>query len=105
MVSNNQATVCLHVDDMLITHQTDEGCLSVQNLIKQQFKNIRVKHGMSIIYLGMELSRKTNGDVQLGMMEYTEKIISEWRAIREWRVVKKSPTPALETLFVDNLTD
>jgi len=102
MVCNNQATVCLHVDDMLITHQTDEGCLSVQNLIKQQFKNIRVKHGMSIIYLGMELSRKTNGDVQLGMMEYTEKIISEWRAIREWRVVKKSPTPALETLFEDN---
>ena len=39
MVFNNQATVCLHVDDMLITHQTDEGCLCVQNLIKQQFDN------------------------------------------------------------------
>ena len=68
---------------MLITHQIDKGCLCVQNLIKQQFKNIRVKHGMSITYLGMELSRKSNGDVQLGMMEYTEKIISEWKAIQE----------------------
>ena len=71
-------------------------------MILKKFKNIRVKKGDDIIYLGIELSRLQGGSVQISMIEYTEKVVSEWRDMMQWKTEKRAVTPALDTLFEVN---
>ena len=99
MVLGSQATLCMHVDDMLITHSTDQGCEYVEKLIQAEWKNIRIKKGKDIVFLGMELSRLKDASVQVCASAYEDKIISGWSECYGWKTEKSAPTPATGDLF------
>jgi ribonuclease HI len=100
MVDGTQATLCMHVDDMLITHVSDRGCKAVENMIRQEWKNIRVKSGNDFVFLGMEISRLKDASVQVCASAYEDKIIEGWSVCSGWKDMDKScPTPATADLF------
>ena len=105
MVDGSQATLCMHVDDMLITHVSDRGCKHVEDMIRQEWKSIRVKSGDDLVFLGMEISRLNDASVQVCASAYEDKIIDAWRLCSGWKnSIKSCPTPATGDLF-DNEDD
>ena len=93
MVDGTQATLCMHVDDMLITHVSDRGCKAVEDMIRQEWKNIRVKSGNDLVFLGMEISRLKDASVQVCASAYEDKIIEGWSVCSGWKNMDKSCRP------------
>ena len=92
-IMGSQATVCVHVDDLLITHDSHEGVMAVIDLIKTSFKDIVVQDKLDLIYLGMKIHRCENYDIEVSMEDYEKKIVEAWQT--DGRAI----TPGQSNLF------
>ena len=75
-IMGSQATVCVHVDDLLITHDSTAGVKAVIDLIKTRFKDVVVQDTSDIVYLGMDIHRGDNSDIEISMGDYEKKILT-----------------------------
>jgi hypothetical protein len=89
-----QCTVCLHVDDLLITCVDESIIESVVSSIEAQYKTITLHTGKVHSYLGMTFNFSTPGKVKVSMEGYVRDIISLCD------VTGKAATPAGTDLFI-----
>ena len=89
-----QCTVCLHVDDLLITCVDESIIESVVSSIEAQYKTITVHTGKVHSYLGMTFDFSASGKVKVSMEGYVRDIILLYG------VTGKAATPAGTDLFL-----
>ena len=91
--NNKQCTICLYVDDLLITSEDSDDINSVIDYLNKTYKTISVKEGPVISYLGMSLDFSVVGKVKVSMDGYVKEILSGYD-VKGYAV-----TPATNDLF------
>ena len=92
-VGENQITVVLYVDDLLITSKSDEQLERFVKAVEGKFQGATVHHGDKHDYLGMMFDFAISGEVRISMSGYEEDVV---RCMEVSGVVS---TPALPDLF------
>jgi histone deacetylase 1/2 len=93
-LSNNvQVTVCIYVDDIMITSKNPELAYGVEDLLRRIFKTITVKRGIIHNYLGMEWSFQDAGQVKVTMQGFIREVT------QAMGITSTALTPASNTLF------
>ena len=98
-INGTQATVAVYVDDLLITHRDLSAMEDMVHDIKNQFTAIKRQMQNPFKHLGMNITKLTNGDIVVDMMQYTKE------CIKDWQVTGISKTPATTSLFKVNDDD
>ena len=93
MYNGVQCTICLHVDDLLITCSDDKGVEDTIQQLTDRYKTITVHRGKVHSYLGMTLDFSTPGKVRVSMEKYVTDMLSEYE------IKGSAATPATSQLF------
>jgi hypothetical protein len=93
MVNGIQCTVCVYVDDLLMTCAKEQVLADLVSKLKQQYKELTVSTGTKHSYLGMTFDFAVSGKVHITMEKYIEDLL------RLYKVTGKAATPAAEYLF------
>jgi hypothetical protein len=88
-----QYTLCIHVDDLLITSNSKEMIAELTDGLRKWYRKITLKHGPNINYLGVSLDFTHSGEARLTMAGYVQEILSTSG------VSGTARTPATDTLF------
>jgi hypothetical protein len=88
-----QCTLCIHVDDLLITSKSKEMIAALTDGLRKRYGEIILKHGPNINYLGVSLDFTHSGEARLTMTGYVQEILSTSG------VSGTARTPATDTLF------
>jgi hypothetical protein len=90
----NQVTICLHVDDLLVTSKSKAELDKVQDFLAQRFGDVTVQRGPVINYVGMTLDFAARpGKCEITMNHMTEEIL------KGSGVSSPRATPACDNLF------
>ena len=93
VVDGKQCTVCVHVDDLLITCELDEVIDSIYGQLQERYKEVKIQRGPKVSYLGMTLDFSVPGKAKCTMEGYVADLL------RIAGVSGKASTPALDDLF------
>jgi len=97
IVSGKQVTICVYVDDLMITSCNEKAIDKLLKQIKKKFGELPIKRGDVHSYIGMTFDFRSKGAVKLTMEGYIKDLL------KEYEVTGKAVTPALEDLYqVDN---
>ena len=89
----SQTTVCLYVDDLMITGVNSTDVENVVDLITGVYKTVKVNRGKLHSYLGMTLDFSKDGDCKITMDGYVDEVL------RFLGVTGTAASPASATLF------
>jgi hypothetical protein len=92
-VADNQSTVVVYVDDLLITTRKDDQFYELKDMLEKNFKEITLKEGKVIPYLGMIWDYAVPGEVKVTMDGYVSEILETSD------IEGHARTPAGEQLF------
>lgn len=99
MMYGQQCTVCIHVDDLLITCEDQRGVEDVIRELRRVYTNVNACAGPKISYLGMDFEFiPEQGRVVVSMVRTVNEIVECWQGSSEEspRICK---TPAAQQLF------
>ena len=88
-----QCTVCVHVDDLLITSVSKSMIDELTAGLEKRYGEISLTHGTVLDYLGMSIDFTTSGEARLTMAGYVQEIITTSG------VTGTAATPATDGLF------
>lgn len=88
-----QCTVCIHVDDLLITSLSEKMIQELTEGLRQRYGEITLRHGPMLNYLGISVDLTHTGEARLTMAGYIEEVLSTSG------VTGVARTPALDNLF------
>jgi hypothetical protein len=71
-----QCTLCIQVDDLLITNNSKEVIAELTDGLRKRNAEITLKHGAKINYLGVSLDFTHSGEARLTMAGYVQEILS-----------------------------
>ena len=91
-----QCTLCVHVDDLLITSMSTDMIHELTDGLKRIYGDISLKYGDMINYLGMSIDLTHSGEARLTMCGYANEILLTSG------VPGTARTPASDTLFDDD---
>jgi len=74
--NENLVKIVLHVDDMLVMCKDKEELVKFGELLKKEYKDIKVSHGPIVGYLGMQFDFSKDGEVTITMPGYVKELIS-----------------------------
>ena len=94
---DKQITVCMHVDDIMITCADGEGINYTIDVLQRVYDKLLVARGHTHSYLGMLMDFSTPKRVKITMPGYIDDLL------REYNVTGESTTPAANYLF--NVSD
>jgi len=92
-IAGVQTTICIHVDDLMITSTDMTEIKRVSQVLKDEFKTITINEGVKHSYLGMTFNFEEEGSVRVTMEGYIDDML------RSYQVTGKAATPALDHLF------
>jgi hypothetical protein len=92
MVDGDQVTVLFHVDDLLVTCQTDANVDAIEKLLKEKFAAITINRSNKHSYLTINMVIDDEG-IHLDMKAYLEK------ALGDRKIGRKTYSAATEDLF------
>lgn len=84
-IDGKQCTIAFHVDDLYITHTSKEVLHRVAERIAQCFTAVKTQSGPTIRHLGIDVTRKENGNMRLSMGAYTREICQAWRPVKGYK--------------------
>jgi hypothetical protein len=93
IVDGKQCTICVHVDDLLITCELEEVIDAIHGQLRERYKEVKLVRGPKVSYLGMTLDFSEPGKAKCTMEGYVEDLL------KAAGVTGKVNTPAVETLF------
>jgi hypothetical protein len=93
VVDGATSTVLFHVDDLMIGSALAEHTISLLDVLRKEFKEIKVVRGKIHSYLGMLFDYSEKGVVKISMKGYIDNVL-EGRNINE-----RAETPAATYLF------
>jgi len=98
LIDGKQVTIVLYVDDLLLISSVyAKNIAYVQDIIQQEFKEIKVKKGQELTYLGMLITHdKAKSRMKINMSTYVESILEMWG-----KDIRCYPTPTVENLHED----
>jgi hypothetical protein len=70
-----QCTVCLYVDDLMISCAAPKAVKQVIRDLQRSFDNCQVHHGKVHDYLGMQFDFSTDGRVEISMQSYVNDVV------------------------------
>ena len=73
--NGNLVKIVLHVDDMLAMCKDKEELVKFGDLLKGEYKDIKVSHGPIVSYLGMQFDFSKDGEVTITMPGYVKELI------------------------------
>ena len=76
----DQITTCIYVDDILISADNEELIDEFITNFKKNYKDVTIKEGPIMDYLGMQLEHHRNGEIKISMKGYIDKIMTQWDA-------------------------
>jgi hypothetical protein len=88
-----QCTICVHVDDLLITCEREAALDEVTSRLRDEFKTIEDHRGDIHSYLGMNMDFGETAGVKITMDGYVNDLLNEYE------VTRTAATPAAEYLF------
>ena len=88
-----QITVTLHVDDLMVTCETEDTLHQLVTLLTKKYKEVTVNEGLILNYLGMTMDFTTEGEVRITMANCVDNILSGCG------VMSSAVTPASSWLF------
>ena len=88
-----QCTVCVHVDDLLITSVSKALISELTQGLRNRYGDISLKHGPLLNYLGMQLDFSHAGEARLTMAGYVNEVLTSCG------VAGTARTPATDMLF------
>ena len=91
----NQCTICLYVDDLLITCKCQETIDTIIGHLNARYGGVKTSTGKKLHYLGMILDFTIEGYVKVTMDGMIEAIIADHMGADH----QKTPTPSTEELF------
>ena len=91
----NQCTICVYVDDLLITCKRQETIDAIVGHLNTRYGGVKTSTGKRLHYLGMILDFTTEGYVKITMDGMIEAIIAEHLGVDR----HKTPTPSDDDLF------
>ena len=95
LIDGAQMTITWHVDDLKISHASDDVISSVIKWLESIYGTLDASRGPRHSYLGMDLDYATPGKVKVSMEQFTRKILDEFPK----PLPKTAESPAAETLF------
>ena len=93
VIDGKQCTICVHVDDLLITCEIDEVIDSVYAQLKRRYKEVKIVRGPKVSYLGLTLDFSVPGKAKCTMEGYIADLL------RVCGVQGRASSPAGEDLF------
>jgi len=90
---SDQVTICVHVDDLLISSQRTDEIELVSQQLEKEFPGLKVNRGRVHSYLGMVFDFSQVGTCEISMSNYVEDII------RTCEVSGLAESPATSDLF------
>ena len=91
--NGQQCTICVHVDDLMITCKTKSVVDEVCNSLRAKFTTINENRGKIHPYLGMIFDFSSGHDVSITMSGYVNDVL------KEYEVTKTAKTPAANDLY------
>lgn len=88
-----QCTVAVHVDDLIITSESEEMIMDLKGFMKKRYGEITSADGPVLNYLGMVFDLSVRGQVKMTMQGYVEDVIAYSG------IVGHSRSPATSGLF------
>jgi hypothetical protein len=95
--NGNQITVCIHVDDMMLTSKESKDIDDVIEELYKFYPSLTIKRDSKVNYLGMVFDFSKVGKVKITMDKYVEDVLAECNDILGMAV-----TPANDDLFKVN---
>ena len=93
VIDGKQCTICLHVDDLLVTCELEEILESVFGQLRERYKDVKINRGPKVSYLGMTLDFSVTGKAKCTMEGYIQDLL------RLCEVQGSATSPAAENLF------
>ena len=93
LINNVQCTICVHVDDCLISCEDQESLEEVLQQLIEVYKEVSVTRGVKHSYLGMTLDFSKEHEVQITMEKYIDEML------KLYEVEGTVSTPATLHLF------
>ena len=93
VIDGKQCTICLHVDDILITCELEEVIESVYGMLQERYKEVKIVRGPKVSYLGITLDFSTPGKAKCTMEGYIADLL------QVCGVTGRASSPAPEDLF------
>ena len=90
------SVIVFHVDDLMVVGPTDASLNDIEDILRNAFKDVKVKRGLRHNYLGMLFDFTEPGYVSVCMTAYIE------RMLEDFEIEGKVSTPAARCLFEVN---
>lgn len=98
-VGGKQLTVCVYVDDLFVTCESEEAILELVNILKKKYSDMTHTVSNRLKYVGMILDFTTPGELKISMPSCVDTII------HDLEVTSDAPTPAGADLFMNRASD
>ena len=96
VIDGKQCTVAWYVDhDLKVSHMKRSVVTDILNTIESKFGTLKITHGRQHTYLGMDITFKQNGTVEIRMKNFIKEAIEA--SLED--VSNGVSTPAQRTLF------
>ncbi len=96
MVNGTQMTIRWHIDDLMISHLSQDGIMKVVQQIKDIYgENLAETSGTVHDYLGMTFDYSFTKEVRINMLDYLRNVIQEFPE----EITRVCATPANDYLF------
>jgi len=74
-INGTQFTICWYVDDLKLSHMSEEIVKDVILKIEERYGKMTVTHGNKHTYVGMDIYFPGNGEVKISMIDYLKECI------------------------------
>ena len=98
MVSGVQCTVCIHVDDLLMTCVNESIIESTLTEIQKVYKQVTIKRSKVQQYLGMMLDFSVKGKCHVTMPKFTDELIGNSLRRTAMKTARRPGLTALQSL-------
>ena len=72
-------TIAVYVDDLLIAADRASDADELERGLREAFKEVTVKSGSEISFLGMQINTAPNGDISVNQQAYVSKLLEDWQ--------------------------
>ena len=87
MIDGKRTEIAVYVDDLFVAADEEKEIDRLEAALRLSFKEVTVKQGKQISFLGMQINTMDNGDIKINQAAYTRKLVESWG------VTKTSPYP------------
>jgi len=95
-LDNAQLSVCVYVDDLLLTCVSTKALGTALEELKSKFREVKSSSGEDVDYVSLEINFSSDREVTVAMSKYTTECLSEWDGNGS------APTPTRYDIFADD---